>query len=744
MKEKKILAFALALCMVTAAFTGCNKNESSGTDAETSGISVSSKETDIDDTISSLDLEFTANDLDVGYDESTAGHIVFEADTASFEGEGAEVNDNKVTITQAGCYIVTGTASDSQIIIDAGKEDKIQLVFDEAYITCKNGSPVYVKSADKVFITLAEGTTNGLYDTADEYIADGEENPDAVIFSKEDLTINGTGKLIIEANYKHGIVSKDDLVIAGGTIDIKAAKTAIDGKDSVKIADGDITIEAGTNGIVSSNSEDSEKGYVYIANGKFSIDAGTDGIQAETILTVEDGEFKIVTGGGAANAPAKQNNDFGGRGAGGFGKQGGGRMDMQQNTDSSTDNSSDSSTNSTEGEPPAMPDGNMPNGEMPQMQDGERPETPEGGFGGQGGGQGSFGRRDRQQQAAVSDSTQQTANTDSVTDMLEPVSNSDSSTASTETAQWTDADNTDSESMKGLKAGSAIAISGGSFDIDSADDTLHTNGSAVINGGSFELSSGDDGIHADEIIEITSGRVNINKSYEGVEGKYITVSGGSVKVVSTDDGFNASDGSGENFGGMGGRMDMGQQSSDSSSSSDTDSSSNATPYLKITGGKVEVDADGDGLDSNGSMLIEGGDIIVYGPTNAGNGALDKGDGNYLLTVNSGTLAAFGATGMEEGFTDDSTQISFLHNFDSTISGGTEVTVKDSDGNVIATYKPTKSWQSMVFTSADLKDGETYTITAGDVSETVTLDGIVTSNSTGGMGGGFGGRGRMDN
>ena len=273
--------------------------------------------------------------------------------------------------------------------------------------------------------------------------------------------------------------------------------------------------------------------------------------------------------------------------------------------------------------------------------------------------------------------------------------------------------------------------------MDSADDAVHTNGNAVISGGELTLSTGDDGIHADEIIEISSGKINITKSYEGIEAKYINVSGGEVSVIASDDGFNASDGSGENFGGMGGfgGRGMQQQNTDNTQAGDT-------PYLKISGGTVYVNADGDGLDSNGDIVVEGGDITVYGPTNGGNGALDKGDGNYSLTVTGGTLAAFGAVGMEEGFTDNSAQVSFLHNFSSSVSANTEVTVKDSNGNVIASYKPDKSWQSMVFTSPKLKQGDTVTITAGSVSETVTLDSINTSNSTsnGGFGGGFGGRG----
>ena len=688
MSYKKIIAFTLALSLAAMSFAGCSRSDSSsGSEESSSKVQISSKETDMDDTISQLDLDFTANDLDVGYDESSATKIIYEADTPTVTGEGAEISERNVTITSAGCYIISGTISDGQIKVEAGKEDKIQLVLDNAYITCKTGAPIYIKSAEKVFITLADGSTSGLTDTADEYAADGDISPDAVIFSKEDLTVNGSGKLIIDASYKHGIVSKDDLVIAGGEFEITSAKTAIEGKDSVKIADGTFKINAGTNGIVSSNDEDGSKGYVYIEGGSFDITAGTDGIQAESILTVTDGEFNMVTGGGSANAQQKQGNDFGGKGMGG--DRGG--FNKEQ-----------------------MPQGNA---DMPQMQEGQTPpEMPSDGFGGRGRQMGGF------DDAAVP--TENTAT--ELSAMTQTTANDNSAQG------FTDADNTGSESMKGLKAGKGIAISGGTFNIDSADDTIHSNANVVISGGKLTLTAGDDGIHADEIIEVSAGNVELTKSYEGVEAKYINISGGDITVNATDDGFNASDGSGANFGGMGGKGGM-QQNADTSDS----------PYLKISGGKVYVNANGDGLDSNGSMLIEGGDITVDGPTNGGNGALDKGDGNYSLKVTGGTLAAFGATGMEEGFTEDSTQAGFLHNFSSTVAAGTEVTVKDSSGEVIATYTPAKSWQSLVFTSSALKQGETYTITAGEQTETVTLDSINTSNSTsnGGFGGGMGG-GRM--
>ena len=159
--------------------------------------------------------------------------------------------------------------------------------------------------------------------------------------------------------------------------------------------------------------------------------------------------------------------------------------------------------------------------------------------------------------------------------------------------------------------------------------------------------------------------------------------------------------------------------------------------LNINGGTVTIDAEGDGLDSNGNFTIAGGTVYVCGPTNGGNGALDY---NGTATVTGGTLIACGAVGMEEGFGDNSTQYSVLHDLGSTVSANEKLTITDSDVKEILSFTPTKTWQSVVFTSADLKEGETYTITAGTQSETVTIDGIVTSNSSGkNFGGGHGGK-----
>jgi hypothetical protein len=154
-------------------------------------------------------------------------------------------------------------------------------------------------------------------------------------------------------------------------------------------------------------------------------------------------------------------------------------------------------------------------------------------------------------------------------------------------------------------------------------------------------------------------------------------------------------------------------------------------YLRFTGGSVNLDASGDGLDSNGYLYVEGGDIYVSGPTNSGNGALDYG---IEAIISGGTLVATGASGMAQNFSNSSTQCVFLVNFDQTVSGGEKLTVTDSAGSEILAYTPAKDYQCAVISSPALKQGETYTVTAGNASTEVTLDSIVTGGGGGMMGG----------
>ena len=295
MKKRRAIPLLLSLSMAAALLlSSCSEvpgqitETSSSTDGSVSASEIiDSAQTD------GMDFSFSGRDENTEYDENSATEILFSDNESSVTGKGAAATGADVTITAAGTYLVKGSAPDATLTIDAAKTDKIQLVFDGVSISCTDGPAVYIKCADKVFITLADGSENFLSDGDSYEIVDDGSTLDAALFSKEDLTINGSGRLTVNGNYKHGIVSKDDLVITGGIITITSVKAGIDGKDCVKIGGGTIRITAGSDGIRSSNDEDTSRGYIYISGGTIDITAGNDGIQAETVLNITGGEFTI-------------------------------------------------------------------------------------------------------------------------------------------------------------------------------------------------------------------------------------------------------------------------------------------------------------------------------------------------------------------------------------------------------------------------------------------------------------------
>lgn len=341
---------------------------------------------------------------------------------------------------------------------------------------------------------------------------------------------------------------------------------------------------------------------------------------------------------------------------------------------------------------------------------------------------------------------------------------------------WWDFDNSASDdnsaSGKGLKAGKALVISGGSITIDAQDDALHTDGDMTISGGECILSTGDDGAHAALSLTVLGGKITVLTSYEGLEANQITLAGGELDITASDDGINANGGSdgfsggfGGGFdggrGGMGGsfggrRNDTNKQSGDmtppddnapsgnpptmpgqdAADSATTDDTTDKQPLLLITDGKITVNADGDGLDSNSNLRVEGGDITINGPANGGNGAIDIGTENGGAgVIAGGTLIALGTSSMAENFGSTSTQCAFLVTMNS-FGAGETITITDSQGNVLYTGVTVKSANSVVFSSADLVVGETYTVTIGSNSATVTQSSTVVGKSNG-----FGGFGR---
>ena len=450
---------------------------------------------------------------------SEAVKITLNKTTATVSGSGAKADGSTITITEEGVYIVSGTLEDGQIIVDASDSDKVQIVLDGVHINCETNAAIYVREADKVFITLAENSSNTL-GGGNEYTQIDDNTVDGVIFSKSDLVCNGTGSLTIEADYKHGIVSKDDLVITGGTYKITAADNGITAKDQLKILDGSFDIDAANSVVKAKNTDDTELGNIYIAGGVFTVKAEQDGFHATGSIVVDDGTITVNSG-----------------------------------DDGSISGAADGK------EPPQMPPDTENGSDMQPSQDFDPENAPSGGNAPQ------------------------------------------------------------------------------NFD----------PGNAPSDGDAPQMMQGGPG------------------------------GGGNSEL-----------------------------------------------YIKITGGTLTVSADGDGLDSNGGLLVTGGTTIVYGPTSDGDSALDY-DGSAI--VSGGILAAIGSAGMVESFDEDSTQPVITYYCTETQSADTTITLTDSDGSALFTVTPEKAYASIVLTCPEMKLDATYTLAAGTDNEEITLTDIITTAGT---------------
>ena len=286
---KKNWKITLACITAVTVLTGCGLSFSTSAEARSltpdadsaSVLTESSVLPAIAELSADIDTDVSKRDASGEYDASKAVYL--------------EPGDD-LTITEAGTYILSGTYTDQMVVVDAGSEDKIQIVLDSAEIANADGPAIYIRSADKVFITAADGTENLLSDGTDYTLTDGETELDAAVFSRDDLTLNGAGTLTIHGNFKHGVVSKDDLVITVTSLTVEAENTALHGKDCVKISNAEVTVTAGTDGIRSDNGTDADRGFVSLANSTVTVTAEKDGIQAETYFLSEDSDVTITSG----------------------------------------------------------------------------------------------------------------------------------------------------------------------------------------------------------------------------------------------------------------------------------------------------------------------------------------------------------------------------------------------------------------------------------------------------------------
>lgn len=662
--RNKLAIAVLATAIISTGVLGATTDTSI---TETTGIVATDINTDTIEAAVTYDSEDTYTD----WKNEAYTAIKLSNNNTTVDGDGVTVEGNTITITAAGTYVLSGTLEDGNIIVAADKTAVVRIVLNGVTLHASETAPIFISKAKKAIISLAAGTTNTITDEVNYVFPDADtDEPDAAIFSKTDLVINGTGKLVVDANYGDAIASKDSLKILDGVINIDAADDGIRGKDMLLIKDGTITINSEGDALKSTNDSDTALGFISIEGGTLNLTASSDGIQAETAAIISGGTINIVTGGGSAKLANKTSSDF--RGA-----------------------------------------------------------------------------------------------------------------ATTTTEE-------DTVSTKGIKA-SAIKISGGTFNIDTLDDSIHSNGNALISGGSFKIASGDDGIHADVDLTIDGGDILITTSYEGLEGQNITLNDGNIHLTATDDGVNAAgngledttteeaatqtsiqtppampegeiniDFSGQippkmpegeintGFSGQippempsGEQMQKGQMPADmfepigeagvvggqrpdrgkmGGAQGGQSSGNNA---LTINGGYLYINAGGDGLDCNGSITMTGGTVLVDGPTNGGNGALDY---DNEFNISGGTLIAAGSSGMAQNVSSTSEQGTIKMTFTSVQEAGTLFDLQDSTGNIIASFAPSKNYQTVVISSPEITTGGTYSIYSGGTVSGTNVDGLYTDGT----------------
>ena len=427
--------------------------------------------------------------------------ITLNGDSAEISGAGAVADGSLVTISQSGDYRLTGTLDDGQILVNVTDGGAVTLILNGVSLNSSTSAPIYVKDAGSLRLMIAEGSENTVSDAAEYVYADGEDEPNAAIFSDVDTVIEGSGSLTVNANFNDGITSKDTLTIQGEpVITVNAVDDAIRGKDELSISGGTYVLNATEGDGLKADNEDADSGNLTVSGGTFTITAGDDGVQATTTAAIQDGSLTITAAG--------------------------------------------------------------------------------------------------------------------------------------------------------------------------------------------------DGIHADWNLNIDGGVIDILNSEEGLEAGFITINGGTIHIVATDDGINVSE---------------------------PDDIPNPGLYmLTINGGWVVVNAGGDGLDSNGSITMTGGTVLVNGPTANMDGAIDY-DGAF--NISGGLLVAAGSAGMPAAPGQSSPQNSVLVVFDALQPAGTIVSIVNAEGEAVITFAPAKDFQSLVVSAAGLVTGETYTIYTGGSHSGAATDGL---------------------
>lgn len=599
--NKKILTSATSVTLLaTLALTGCSTTSNalaSGTTAADSSVgttATTSSATATNTAASSssfstnvksgekLDVDTHYSEQDLSWDTSSETAIDLSNPTAT---DGVTVEDGTLTITKAGTYKLSGEYQ-GQIKVETADSDAVRLVLDNANITNSSGAALNVVNADEVILYSASGTTNTISDGAD-YTATGEDDPDAVVYSKADLTIAGEGTLKVNGNHEDGIHTSDGLVIASGTLEVNAANTGIKGKDYVDILGGTINVTAQQDGIKSTNDTDEGKGWTRLSNGTVTVNAGDDGFKASRVVEISGGSLTVEqsdegieaqyinVSGGDVNVTSADDG-------------------MNASLKTSDSESTDSSANTSD----------TANQQQNNQQQGSLP-------GGQQSGTSNQQQQGTGQPPAMSGTSQ----------------DGTSQNGASGTAQQQN--NTQNQGNQNM--GQPPAMPGGN-----AQDGTSQNGTT---------GTGQQGMG------------------QPPQGGMPGGGGGTFEVIDA--------------------------------------------AINVSGGHVTVNAEGDGIDSNGVTTLSGGTLIVNGPSQGGNAALDT---NGDLLLNGATVLSGSTADMFEAPSTNSTSGYLKLTNSSGFEQGSTVQVADSSGKVVANYKVTKSnVQLVLVSSSSIVKGQSYTV-----------------------------------
>ena len=621
--NKKILTSATSVTLLAAlALTGCSTTSNalaSGTTAADSSVgttATTSSATATDTAASSssfstnvksgekLDVDTHYSEQDLSWDTSSETAIDLSNPTAT---DGVTVEDGTLTITKAGTYKLSGEYQ-GQIKVETADSDAVRLVLDNANITNSSGAALNVVNADEVILYSASGTTNTISDGA-EYTATGEDDPDAVVYSKADLTIAGEGTLKVNGNHEDGIHTSDGLVIASGTLEVNAANTGIKGKDYVDILGGTINVTAQQDGIKSTNDTDEGQGWTRLSNGTVTVNAGDDGFKASRVVEISGGSLTVEqsdegieaqyinVSGGDVNVTSADD-----------GMNASLKTSDSESTDSSA-NTSDAANQQQNNQQQGSLPGGQQNGTSNQQQQGTG-QPPQG------------------QPPAMSGSSQDGTSQNGTTGTGQ---------------QQNNAQNQGNQNM-----GQPPAMPGGN-----AQDGTSQNGTT---------GTGQQGMG------------------QPPQGGMPGGGGGTFEVIDA--------------------------------------------AINVSGGHITVNAEGDGIDSNGVTTLSGGTLIVNGPSQGGNAALDT---NGDLLLNGATVLSGSTADMFEAPSTNSTSGYLKLTNSSGFEQGSTVQVADSSGKVVANYKVTKSnVQLVLVSSSSIVKGQSYTV----YTTTSAVDSNATSLASG--------------